>query len=66
MSKLRMEEVTLAYEEFSTSVPADRITSVVGPNGCGKSTLLRIVGVQSHKHHCVTAGFIGLPSSLSS
>lgn len=47
MSKLRTERVTLAYDEvtvireLSTSIPAGKITSVVGPNGCGKSTLLR-------------------------
>ncbi|WP_047864666.1 ABC transporter ATP-binding protein [Rubrobacter aplysinae] len=47
MSKLRTEDVSLAYEEtavidgLSMEVPPGRITSVVGPNGCGKSTLLR-------------------------
>jgi iron complex transport system ATP-binding protein len=47
MSKLRTEKVTLGYDggavikDLTASVPAGRITSVVGPNGCGKSTLLR-------------------------
>jgi iron complex transport system ATP-binding protein len=47
VSKLRTEKVTLAYDEdavikeLTASIPAGRITSVVGPNGCGKSTLLR-------------------------
>lgn len=47
MSKIRTNNVTLAYDEtviikeLSMSVPAGEITSVVGPNGCGKSTFLR-------------------------
>ncbi|MDN5696585.1 MAG: ABC transporter ATP-binding protein [Rubrobacter sp.] len=47
MSKLRTDNVSLAYEEqrviegLSMEVPQGCITSVVGPNGCGKSTLLR-------------------------
>lgn len=46
-SKIRTEDLTLGYEEaaiienLTVSVPAGKITSVVGPNGCGKSTLLR-------------------------
>jgi len=47
VSKLRTEDAILGYDEtiiidgLSLSMPAGRITSIVGPNGCGKSTLLR-------------------------
>lgn len=47
MSKLRTDNISLAYEEqrviedLTMEVPQGCITSVVGPNGCGKSTLLR-------------------------
>jgi iron complex transport system ATP-binding protein len=47
VSKFRIEDVTLGYDEtivingLTVSVPEGKITSVVGPNGCGKSTLLR-------------------------
>jgi iron complex transport system ATP-binding protein len=47
MSQLYTEALTLAYDaalvirELSVTVPAGRITALVGPNGCGKSTLLR-------------------------
>jgi iron complex transport system ATP-binding protein len=47
MDKLRAEALTLAYdsatiiENLEVSIPANKITTLVGPNGCGKSTLLR-------------------------
>jgi iron complex transport system ATP-binding protein len=47
MSELHTESLTLAYEaeiiirELSVTLPAGRITALIGPNGCGKSTLLR-------------------------
>ena len=47
MSRLRTDELTLAYDEkviirdLTIEVPEGAVTSVVGPNGCGKSTLLR-------------------------
>ena len=46
-SKIRAEKLALAYDEatiiddLDASIPAGKITSIVGPNGCGKSTLLR-------------------------
>jgi iron complex transport system ATP-binding protein len=47
MSRLHAENLALAYDnrviiaELHISVPAGKITALVGPNGCGKSTLLR-------------------------
>lgn len=48
MSRLRAENVTLAYRDeetvigdLSLDVLDGAITSIIGPNGCGKSTLLR-------------------------
>ncbi len=47
MKKLRTEGLTLGYDggaiidDLSLSIPAGKVTSIVGPNGCGKSTLLR-------------------------
>ncbi len=47
MSRLRAEDVTLAYdgrvvtEGLSFDVPDGQVTVIVGPNACGKSTLLR-------------------------
>ena len=47
MSRLRSENVTLAYDanpvvvDLSLTIPDGAITSIIGPNGCGKSTLLR-------------------------
>ncbi|MGV9714657.1 ABC transporter ATP-binding protein [Rhodococcus pyridinivorans] len=44
---LTTEQLSLGYgsslivDQVSTSLPAGRITAIVGPNGCGKSTLLR-------------------------
>ena len=29
---------------LSLSMPAGRVTTIIGPNGCGKSTLLRVLG----------------------
>ena len=46
-SKIQVEKLALAYDEatiiegLNASIPAGKITSIVGPNGCGKSTLLR-------------------------
>jgi len=47
MSQLNAHNLTLAYENvliienMGLTIPAGRITALVGPNGCGKSTLLR-------------------------
>ncbi len=47
MKKLRTEGLKLGYDGsvvidgLSLSIPAGKVTSIVGPNGCGKSTLLR-------------------------
>jgi iron complex transport system ATP-binding protein len=47
MSRLRADDVTLAYEgnlvaeHLDLQVPDTEVTAVVGPNACGKSTLLR-------------------------
>jgi iron complex transport system ATP-binding protein len=44
---LTTDNLTLAYDQaavidgLSVTIPAGRITALVGPNGCGKSTLLR-------------------------
>ncbi|MFX1757463.1 ABC transporter ATP-binding protein [Rhodococcus sp. As11] len=44
---LTTEQLSLGYgsslivDQVTTSLPAGRITAIVGPNGCGKSTLLR-------------------------
>jgi len=47
MTGLRAENLTLAYdrrivtEGLSLTLPAGRVTAILGPNGCGKSTLLK-------------------------
>ncbi|QSB14652.1 ABC transporter ATP-binding protein [Natronosporangium hydrolyticum] len=47
MATLRTDGLRLGYDgalvidDLTVSVPAGRITALVGPNGCGKSTLLR-------------------------
>ncbi len=47
MSRLRAENVTLAYDqrsivhELNVDIPDSSFTVIVGANGCGKSTLLR-------------------------
>jgi iron complex transport system ATP-binding protein len=44
---LKAQDLTLAYdkaiiiEALGLTIPAGKITALVGPNGCGKSTLLR-------------------------
>ena len=44
---LHAENLTLAYDrnviirELGVTIPAGKMTALVGPNGCGKSTLLR-------------------------
>ena len=46
-SVLETRAVTLAYDgpaivsDLNLSIPAGKITALIGPNGCGKSTLLR-------------------------
>src|SRR5699024_12491457 len=45
-ANLRMQRLVLRYgrrtiiEDLSLTLPAGRVTAIVGPNGCGKSTLL--------------------------
>lgn len=47
MNRLHAENLALAYDnnliisELNLTIPAGKITALVGPNGCGKSTLLR-------------------------
>ncbi len=47
MHRLSAEKLALAYDnaliidELNITIPAGKITALVGPNGCGKSTLLR-------------------------
>lgn len=47
MSLLHAENLALAYDnkqiiaDLHLTIPAGKITALVGPNGCGKSTLLR-------------------------
>lgn len=47
MSLLHAQNLALAYEnkliisDLQLTLPASKITALVGPNGCGKSTLLR-------------------------
>lgn len=46
---IRLENVTFSYgdtpifENLSLSIPAGRVTAVVGPSGSGKSTLLNVI-----------------------
>lgn len=45
--ELRIDHVELSYgtrtivKDLSLTIPAGKITAIIGPNGCGKSTLLR-------------------------
>jgi len=47
MNRLYAENLALAYDSnliisgLNLTIPAGKITALVGPNGCGKSTLLR-------------------------
>lgn len=47
MSSIQAEHIQVAYdhrviiEELSTSIPKEKITTIIGANGCGKSTLLK-------------------------
>lgn len=47
MSRLSTTDLSLGYDsaaiirQLSVTLPANKITALVGPNGCGKSTLLR-------------------------
>jgi iron complex transport system ATP-binding protein len=47
MSELKAHNLTLSYDNaciidsLDLTIPAGKITALVGPNGCGKSTLLR-------------------------
>lgn len=36
-------EGTSLYDNFELALPAEKITSVFGPNGCGKSTLINMI-----------------------
>lgn len=46
-SRITAEALTVGYGEapiirdLDVSFPADRVTTIIGPNGCGKSTLLK-------------------------
>ncbi|MCR3720049.1 MULTISPECIES: ABC transporter ATP-binding protein [Prauserella salsuginis group] len=47
MTRLRAEDLTLAYDqatvarELSVDIPDGSFTAIIGPNACGKSTLLK-------------------------
>lgn len=47
MNRLETQHLTLSYDgtpiirDLYLGIPAEKITTLVGPNGCGKSTLLR-------------------------
>ncbi|WP_338887819.1 ABC transporter ATP-binding protein [Rhodococcus sovatensis] len=61
---LAIEKLTLGYgdrtviDDLDMSVPAGRITSIVGANACGKSTLLRSMSrlLKPHKGHVLLDG----------
>ncbi len=46
----KTEQLTAGYEntkildDVNVSIPAGKITTIIGPNGCGKSTLLKTIG----------------------
>ena len=46
----RTEQLTAGYEnikildDVNVSIPAGKVTTIIGPNGCGKSTLLKTIG----------------------
>ena len=46
---LEIKHLTAGYggknvlQNFSLTIPAGKVTAVVGPNGCGKSTLLKVL-----------------------
>ncbi|WP_246815868.1 ABC transporter ATP-binding protein [Corynebacterium auriscanis] len=50
--QLSAEGITVGYggpailQDVSLTIPAGKITALIGPNGCGKSTLLRALGRQ--------------------
>lgn len=49
-ARLEASALSLAYDgrvivgDLSLTIPAGRVTAIIGPNGCGKSTLLRGFG----------------------
>lgn len=50
-------------KDISVTIPAGKITALIGPNGCGKSTLLKVLGNQlKNEHGQVTLGERGLDS----
>ena len=38
------QKETLAIDNFSITIPKNKIIAIIGPSGCGKSTLLNIIG----------------------
>lgn len=47
----------LIIKDISVTIPAGKITALIGPNGCGKSTLLKLLGNQlKGEHGQVTLG----------
>lgn len=60
MSRLRAEQVTIAYggddiiKTLDLQIPDGKITAIIGPNGCGKSTLLKALA----RIHSVKSGAV--------
>ena len=50
MNVIETKNLELAYEDYQVvvnlnlTIPAGKITSLIGPNGCGKSTILKALG----------------------
>lgn len=49
MKAIEINEIDVGYaneliiQDLSISIPANKITTIIGPNGCGKSTLIKTI-----------------------